>query len=55
MYVTENRGHRIHKITLGGKFLLTFGSKGSGKGQFLHPWDICIGPDDRLYVADASN
>ena len=55
MYVAENGGHRIHKLTLGGKFLLTFGSKGSGKGQFLNPWGICIGPDGRLYIADAGN
>ena len=55
MYVAENVGNRIHKLTLLGKFLLTFGSRGSGKGQFLNPWDICIGPDDRLYVADANN
>ena len=55
MYVAEHWGHRIHKLTLGGEFLGTFGSKGSGKGQFVNPWDICVGPDGRIYVADYRN
>ena len=55
MYVSESGGHRIHKLTLGGKFLGTFGGKGSGKGQLSNPHDICIGLDGRIYVADYSN
>ena len=55
MYVSENRGHRIHKLTLGRNFLGTFGNKGSRKGQFSHPQDICIGHDGRIYVADYIN
>ena len=55
MYVAENGGRRIHKLTLGGNFLGTFGSKGSGKGQFSSFWGICIGPDGRIYVADYGN
>ena len=55
MYVAENGGNRIQKLTLGGACLGTLGSKGSGKGQFFNPWGICIGPDRRIYVADTSN
>ena len=55
MYVAEKEGHRIHKLTLGRRFLGTFSSKGSGEVQFFNPWDICIGPDNRLYVVDTSN
>ena len=55
IYVVESGRDRIHKLTLGGKFLGTFGSKGSDKGQFSHPWDICIGPDGRIYVTDLIN
>ena len=55
IYVVDSGGDRIHKLTLGGKFWGTFGSKGSGKGQFSHPHDICIGPDGRIYVADHIN
>ena len=55
MYVVEYNGSRIHKLTLEGRFLGAFGSKGSGKGQFSNPCAICIGPDDRIYVADCGN
>ena len=55
IYVAEYEGHRIHKLTLGGKFLDTFGSKGSGNGQFSCPYAICIGPDGRIYVVDNGN
>ena len=55
MYVAEIEENKIHKLTLEGEFLGTFGSKGSGKGQFSYPWGICIGPDGRIYVADNGN
>ena len=55
IYVADDGGNRIHKLTLGGKFLSTFGNKGSVKRQILHPRGICIGPDGRIYVADAGN
>ena len=55
IYVAENAGSRIHKLTLGGEFLGTFGSRGSAEGQFREPWDICIGPDGRVYVAEWNN
>ena len=55
MYVGENGGHTIQKITLGGEFISTFGIRGSGEGQFSYPCGICIGPDDRIYIVDAGN
>ena len=55
IYVAENGGNRIHRFSLGGKFLGTFGSKGFDKGQFLNPWGICFGPYGRIYVADTIN
>ena len=55
MYVVENGGNRIHKLTLGGEFLSTFDNKESVKGQMLYPLDICIGPDGRIYVVDSGN
>ena len=55
MYVAENGGYRIHKLTLGGEFLGVLGSKESGKRRLLYPKGICIGPDDKIYVADNGN
>ena len=55
MYVAESGGNRIHKLTLRGEFLGVFGSKESGKWQLLYPQGICIGPDDKIYVADDIN
>ena len=55
MYVAEKAGSRIHKLTLGGEFLGMFGIKGSSKGEFRNPWDICVGPDGRIYVAELHN
>ena len=55
MYVAEEYGNRIHKLTLEGQHLGTFGEKGSSKMQFSKPWAICIGPDGRIYVADNGN
>ena len=55
MYVADNGGNRIHKLTLGGELLSTFDNKGSVKGQILCPSDICIGPDGRIYIVDVGN
>ena len=55
MYVAENRGNKIHKLTLGGELLSTFGCKGSSNGRLSYPWGICIGPDSKIYVAEYGN
>ena len=33
----------------------TFGSNGSGEGEFNLPTDIQVGPDGKIYVADSNN
>ena len=55
VYVAECRGNRIHKLTIGGEFLGTFGQKGSDVGQFNGPWAINISPEGKVYVADRDN
>ena len=55
VYVAEQDGHRIHKLTTGGEFLGTFGEKGPKIGQFDTPYDVKISPDGKVYVADKSN
>ena len=55
VYVAEQGGHRIHKLTIGGEFLGTFGQKGSDVGQFNGPWAINISPEGKVYVSDTEN
>jgi sugar lactone lactonase YvrE len=38
-----------------GRFLLAFGERGLGPGQFWLPAGIFIDADDRVYVADTYN
>jgi sugar lactone lactonase YvrE len=35
--------------------MATWGSNGSGDGQFITPRDVAVGPDGSIYVADAGN
>ena len=55
VYVAEQEGNRIHKLTTGGEFLGTFGQKGSDVGQFNRPCGINISPEGKVYVADTGN
>ena len=54
MYVTEHLGNKVSKFTLGGECLGIFGNRGM-HAQFSNPYGICIGPNNRIYVADYSN
>ncbi len=55
VYVTDNIGDRIQKITTGGEFLGSFGEAGSDAGKFHYLWGAAVGPDGKLYVADCGN
>jgi DNA-binding beta-propeller fold protein YncE len=46
---------RVVKFDKDGKFLMTWGTKGTGPGQFNLPHAIDIDRQRRLYVADRSN
>jgi DNA-binding beta-propeller fold protein YncE len=52
LYVVDNGNHRIQKFAPDRTFLTTWGSEGSGDGQFGHPFDIAIDADGRVYVID---
>ncbi|MGQ0811159.1 MAG: 6-bladed beta-propeller, partial [Nitrospiraceae bacterium] len=57
VYVVDTNNHRVQKFDgkLGG-YVMKFGSKGNGEGQFNAPWGIAV---DRvrgyIYVVDSAN
>jgi DNA-binding beta-propeller fold protein YncE len=55
VYVVDNRNHRVQKFDSNGKFIMTWGSKGSGEGQFLKPECIAVDSSDYIYVCDPGN
>ena len=42
-------------FTLDGEFILKFGEKGSGNGQFLYPWDVACNSKNQILVSDTRN
>ena len=47
--------HRIQIFSSEGRFLIEFGTHGSGVGQFDRPADIAVDSEGRLYVAVFGN
>ncbi len=46
---------RVVKFSSSGKFLMAWGKKGSGPGEFDTPHAIAVDSHERVYVADRSN
>jgi DNA-binding beta-propeller fold protein YncE len=56
IYVTDGyRNARVHRFTSGGRLVTSWGTPGSGEGQFHLPHSIAIDGEGKLYVADRSN
>ena len=55
MFIVENGGNRIQKLTVMGELLMTFGTRGSGNGQLNNPWGMCLSSNGNVYVAEYSN
>jgi streptogramin lyase len=56
IFVADGHGnHRIVKYDPRGKFLMQWGTKGSGPGQFSTPHSLAMDADGRLFVADREN
>lgn len=55
VYVTEYEGHCVSVFTTSGKFVHEFGSAGSKRGQFDHPYGIAFDRNGFLYVSDRVN
>ena len=52
VYVSDSGNARLQVFTRQGRFVRQFGSFGSGKGQFLHPYDVAVDNAGNVYVAD---
>jgi DNA-binding beta-propeller fold protein YncE len=68
VYVADSGNNRIQKFLLanpcpagtqqvvsGVCFVTTWGSQGSGNGQFNHPSGVAVASSGRVYVSDQSN
>jgi tripartite motif-containing protein 71 len=54
-YVADSKNHRIQKFYINGTFVASFGSLGSGAGQFNLPTTIVIDSNGDLYVNERGN
>ena len=45
----------VNDIFISGEFLLMFGEKGSGNGQFMYPWDVACNSKNQILVSDTRN
>jgi hypothetical protein len=52
VYVSDSGNARVQVFTSRGQFIRQFGSYGSGKGQFLHPFDVAVDNAGNVYVVD---
>ncbi len=55
LYVADTGKHRIQKFTSGGKFIASWGSPGSGNGQFAYPTGIATDLYGNVFVVDTDN
>ena len=56
IYVSDGYGNScIHRFTATGEHINTFGSPGSGPGQFRVPHSLRVAKDGRVYVCDREN
>ncbi len=54
-YITDKTSHCVHKLDNQGKYLRSWGSKGTGDGQFDTPEGIAVDESARIYVCDRQN
>ncbi|HBG28229.1 MAG: hypothetical protein A2Y10_12900 [Planctomycetes bacterium GWF2_41_51] len=56
IYITDGYGNsRIMCFDAKGNFKFSWGTNGNGSAQFLHPHNIVIDKQNRIYVADRGN
>jgi peptidylamidoglycolate lyase len=55
-FVSDGYGNsRVAKFSASGEFLLDWGTRGEGPGEFRLPHGLAIDAEDRVYVADRGN
>ena len=55
-YVADGYGNSsVHRFSNEGKYISSFGSPGSGPGQFKVPHSVRVSQDGRVYVCDREN
>lgn len=55
VYVADTYNNRIQKFDGNGNFIGKWGISGGGNGQIKQPYDIVIGSDGSVYVADGTD
>ena len=53
--VTEWDGHCVSVFSLNGEKLQSFGTHGSGQGQFKYPYGVAVDGEENILVADSNN
>ena len=56
LYVTDGYGNcRVHKFSLEGQHILSWGEPGTDPGQFIRPHNVVVDKNDNVYIADREN
>ena len=55
IYVLDGVNNRVAIFDIDGKYLFSFGSEGSGKGEFNLPVGMTLDKNNDVYVADTRN
>ena len=55
VYVADFYNNRIQKFDSNGTFITSWGSSGTGNGQFNDPSDVAIDSSGNVYVTDSDN
>jgi DNA-binding beta-propeller fold protein YncE len=55
VYMVNYSGGLVYRLAGDGSIAQTFGSPGSGNGQFSGPYDVAVGADGNLFVVDRGN
>ncbi len=55
LYIADAKNYAVVKLAKNGSFIGSWGSYGSGPGQFKNPEGIALDPSGNIYVSDSIN